>query len=415
MGFWFMQWGAYILRIAYCVLHRRPYAIHNTAFILLCIFLSSCAIQSVTEPHTFDPELEPTPVPTAVAVAKPTYVVERGTVARDLTLGGRIVPATETAVSFTLNGLVTAVYFEGGDDVQVGDVLAELDISSYLAEKQLAQTAFDVAQSRVTAIETQQSNDRRRAEIALQQIQIRLDFARIQGGNTPTPEQQMAIDLLALDVELAQLRLDELEAGVDLGLLAEVEQAQLRLDELEALIGSAQLLSPVSGTVVRMLIDTGDNVAAGETAVTIADLNNLEAEALVRDVDLREMVEDMPAQMTFSASPGTNYDVAVKALPPPYGSDDSLEESTARFALTNSADITEFEPGNRVVLKLILVQHDDTLWLPKAAVRDFSGRNFVVIQDGDTQRRVDVLLGIESSSRIEILEGVAEGDVAVGP
>jgi hypothetical protein len=107
--------------------------------------------------------------------------------------------------------------------------------------------------------------------------------------------------------------------------------------------------------------------------------------------------------------------MVLAALPPPYGTAENLEESTARFAFVAPADISDFETGDRVVLDLILAQHDETLWLPPAAVRDFSGRNFVVIQDGDTQRRVDVQLGIESSSRIEILEGVEEGNVVVGP
>jgi multidrug efflux pump subunit AcrA (membrane-fusion protein) len=325
------------------------------------------------------------------------------------------VPAAETADSFPLDGLVAAVYFEGGDSVQEGDLLAELDTSSYLSERQLAQTALDVARAQVAAIEAQQENSRRRAEIALQQVQIRLDFARAQASDFPTAQQQMAIDLLELDVELAQLALDELAAGVDPGLLAEVEQAQLRVNELDALIASTKLLSPVSGTVVRMLVDAGDSVSGGETAVTVADLANLEVESLVRDVDLREMVEGMPAEMNFASQPGSSYEMDLAALPPPYGTAENLEESTARFAFVAPADISDFETGDRVVLDLILAQHDETLWLPPAAVRDFSGRNFVVIQDGDTQRRVDVQLGIESSSRIEILEGVEEGNVVVGP
>jgi len=385
------------------------------AYSLLFLFLTSCAIESVTEPHTFDPALEPTPVPTAVAVAKPTYIVERGTVSRDLTLSGRVVPSTETALAFPLSGLVTAVYAESEDIVQEGDLLAELDASSYLAERQLAQTALAVAQAQVTAVEAQQENNRRRAEIALAQVQIRLDFARAEGGENPTPEEQMAIDLLELDVELAQLALDELAAGVDPALLAEVEQAQLQLAEMDALVASTKLLSPVSGTVVRMLVEVGDSVEEGETAVTVADLANLEVESLVRDVDLREMVEGMPASMNFASQPGSSYDVILTALPPPYGTAENLEESTARFVFADPADIADFVTGDRVVMDLILAQHDETLWLPPAAVRDFQGRNFVVIQDGDTQRRVDVQLGIQSSSRIEIVEGVEEGNVVVGP
>jgi multidrug efflux pump subunit AcrA (membrane-fusion protein) len=198
-------------------------------------------------------------------------------------------------------------------------------------------------------------------------------------------------------------------------LQAEVEQAQLRLDELDALIASTQLVSPVSGTVVRMLVDAGESVPSGETAVTVADLANLEVESLVRDADLREMAEGMTAELSFASQPGSDYEVVLSALAPPYGTAENLEESTARFSFVDSDDINDFETGDRVVMDLVLAQHDETLWLPPAAVRDFSGRNFVVIQEGDTQRRVDVQLGIESSSRIEILEGVEEGNVVVGP
>ncbi|MCB8946756.1 MAG: biotin/lipoyl-binding protein [Ardenticatenaceae bacterium] len=393
----------------------RGGAWRTSIFILLGLLLTGCVVQSVTEPHTFDPDLEPTPVPTAVSVAKPIYTVARGTVSRLLTLSGRVVPAQETAVSFGLNGVVTAVFVANGDLVEAGDLLAELDTSAYLAELKLAESALTVAQARVTAVETRQANDRRRAEIALEQKQIQLDFAIAQAGGTPSATQQMAIDLLALDVELAQLDLDELNAGVDPALLAEVDQALLRLEEIEALIANAQIVAPVSGTVVRLLVAAGDNVVAGETAVALADLTQLEIESLVRDVDLREMVEGMAAETTFASQPGDTYNVTLAALPPPYGTAENLEETTARFAFNNPADLANFALGDRLVLELIVAQNDDALWLPPAAVRDFQGRNFVVIQEGDTQRRVDVQLGIEGDGRTEILEGVTEGDTIVGP
>jgi len=48
------------------------------------------------------------------------------------------------------------------------------------------------------------------------------------------------------------------------------------------------------------------------------------------------------------------------------------------------------------------------------AVRAFEGRRFVVVKDGDRQRRQDVRVGIVSLERIEILEGLKEGDIVVG-
>ena len=54
------------------------------------------------------------------------------------------------------------------------------------------------------------------------------------------------------------------------------------------------------------------------------------------------------------------------------------------------------------------------LWLPPEAVRAFEGRRFVVVRTGDRERRVTLKTGIETDEKIEILEGVKEGDVVVG-
>jgi multidrug efflux pump subunit AcrA (membrane-fusion protein) len=48
-------------------------------------------------------------------------------------------------------------------------------------------------------------------------------------------------------------------------------------------------------------------------------------------------------------------------------------------------------------------------------VREFEGRYFVIVQDGESQRRVDVEVGIIEPNRIEILDGLIEGQVVVAP
>ena len=58
---------------------------------------------------------------------------------------------------------------------------------------------------------------------------------------------------------------------------------------------------------------------------------------------------------------------------------------------------------------------EDVIWLPPQAIRNFNGRLFTVVQDGDVQRRVDVRIGVEAEDRVEILEGVEEGQTVVGP
>jgi multidrug efflux pump subunit AcrA (membrane-fusion protein) len=64
---------------------------------------------------------------------------------------------------------------------------------------------------------------------------------------------------------------------------------------------------------------------------------------------------------------------------------------------------------------IVTLEHKEgVLWLPPQAVRSFDGRRFVVVQEGVRQRRVDVKVGIVTLDRVEITEGVKEGDIVIG-
>jgi hypothetical protein len=87
----------------------------------------------------------------------------------------------------------------------------------------------------------------------------------------------------------------------------------------------------------------------------------------------------------------------------------------------NSIHITLDDPqavltmGELATVVIQIQQRDDVLWLPPAAIRTFQGQDFVTIQDGNAQRRINIRLGLKSSERIEILEGLEEGQVVIGP
>ncbi len=74
-----------------------------------------------------------------------------------------------------------------------------------------------------------------------------------------------------------------------------------------------------------------------------------------------------------------------------------------------------YEVGDLVEVVVMLEKSDEVLWLPPQAIRTFEGRRFVVVKDGDGQRRVDVRTGLQSDDRVEIVEGVEEGQVILAP
>jgi membrane fusion protein, macrolide-specific efflux system len=70
--------------------------------------------------------------------------------------------------------------------------------------------------------------------------------------------------------------------------------------------------------------------------------------------------------------------------------------------------------GDPVRISVQADSHADVLFLPPMAVRRFAGRAFVVIQDGEKQRRIDLMLGLENDAQVEIQSGLKAGDVVIG-
>jgi multidrug efflux pump subunit AcrA (membrane-fusion protein) len=139
--------------------------------------------------------------------------------------------------------------------------------------------------------------------------------------------------------------------------------------------------------------------------------------------DLKDLAEGMPATVVLVSRPGQEIKGVIRQLPYPYGGGGRIagttteaeeQDKSTRVTLEATAKEAGFELGDLARVTVVLERKDKVLWLPPQAIRTFEGRKFVVIQDGEAQRRVDIKVGIESEDRVEIKEGLTEGQIVVG-
>ena len=380
-------------------------------------FLVGCALQPITEPRRPNPESEPTIVPTAIAIEKPTYVVERGSVSSQLFRSGRITPINQDQLSFTIDGRLSTILVNEGETVAAGAAVAMLDTAVLEQSLQAAESDLRLAQEQLTLAQESQATNLRRAEIGVEIIQLRLEHTVAEAGETPTTEQLLAIGELELQLELAQLTLNEFDSAIDPTLANRVAQSQLELERIQSQIAQSTLVASRAGTVTAVAVTAGNSVAAGETVLVIADLSRVEVQVSLLDRELQELSEGMVALATSPLRPETSFSMTIRQLPYPYGTgtQDNEADSFVRIAFDEPDQATELSIGDRIEVAILLESRDNVLWLPPAALREFNGRHFVVVQEGEGQRRVDVKLGIQSENQTEILSGVTEGQLVVGP
>jgi RND family efflux transporter MFP subunit len=347
-------------------------------FIALALFLTSCGNQVASE-------ATPTPFPTPV---RPTFTVQRGDITVEAKLSGRVTPLALHTVYFQINGQVREVYANVNDVVKEGQLLGEL---------------VEAQELRAKANETRRTV--RRAQIDLEIAQLTLEQFKSQGRSANE------IKIQELQVELAQMKLDETLEGLGIDPNSPV------LDELDAQVAQARAFAPSDGTIIAA-INVGQNVTPATPAFVLGDPKQLEViaslDASKGDQEVKEMFEGMPVTITPDANADVKLTGTIRQLPSPYGTG-APDEGAIYVTLDSPPSASTYQNGDKVTVVAQLASKEGVLWLPPDAIRSAGGRTFVIINSDGGPKRVDVEIGLQTRDMVEIISGLEEGQVVVGP
>ena len=451
------------------MIRRRPTTLISLLVLIgIMLGLGACASGSAGGASA---DATPTPIPTSVVPSNPTYVVQRGDVIRLLQFSGRVAPVLEEELFFKTSGYVDQVYIRRNDEVQEGDLLAELEVTDLknqitqkeaelqsvqmnyerrvteaqnsvragelnlakleasTSETSIISARINLERSRIRLAEARddynKSLDRdwekeevrdRYAE-AVRDAQWSVEISEAQYADAQKAQQRNGyeLELSQMNLDLAKLNLSEIKTGLD------VTRTVLSLERLTDQLNDARIVAPFTGVVLQSSIMEGKQVQGYSTMMVLADPTELEVSADLQDSEMSELAEGMSVVAEFVNRPGEEFAGVIRRLPYPYsggGLSEAVddEDKSTRITLEGIDPVEAgWVMGDRLRLTSELERSEGTLWLPPQAVRTFEGRSFVVIQEGSAQRRIDVRVGIRSDDRVEILDGLEEGQVIIAP
>jgi len=339
----------------------------------------------------------------------------------------------------------------GASDAQIAAVEAEL--ASAMTQQKTAEDMHKMTMKCFTYygmeicpalgdLETQARYGLNAADKALAAAQAGLDEVLAGADENQIRAARANVWAAAAQRDAAQARLDLALAGATDAQIAAVEaqvaQVRAALDIAELTLERAALYAPFDGVVAAVNVSVGQMVGSGLPAITLVDNSRFHVDVEVDEIDVAQLVEGQPVEVTLDALPDVVLSGTVERIAPAamgaaltdagmaasMGAGGSAPMDTGVIApgvvsydVTIVLDSTDapVRAGMSANATVTVEEVTDALLIPTWLVRidRHTGQTYVQRRVGGQTERVDIQLGVRGNGVVQVLSGLEEGDEVV--
>jgi HlyD family secretion protein len=362
-------------------------------------------------------KLEPA-APTVDASVVFPDTVERGEMTIDVRGLGTLVPEEIVLIPARDEGRVEKRYLQAGMAVEPDTVLIEL------SNPQLEQEVFDV-ETEIKAAEAEYADlevqlETQRLDQAAQAATVRGEYEKAKAQYNVDKElydeglmlsrSRITMEQLETRVKIEDERLEVRKRAVSAQLAAKqarIDQ-QMRLLELrKEKLRRLKVRAGISGVLQQMEVEVGQLVTPGTVLARVSDPRRLKAELRIPETQAKDVTVGQRALINTRVEDIKGEVIRV---------DPAVLEGTVTVDVRLEGDLPSYlRPDLSVDGRIILDHLEDVVKVgrPVYAQRDSKISLFRKEPDGIHAVRVQVTVGRTSVNEIEILEGLAPGDVVI--
>ena len=267
-----------------------------------------------------------------------TVEVVRGNLLISAEATGTVEPIREVEVKSKASGEILKLHADIGDEVQPGQLLADIDPRD-------VQNRFD------------------QTEADLEVAQVRLEIAEAQ--------LERSDQLLEREVITAQ---EHEGARVEYAnSRASLVKAQTNFDLSELQLEDVRITAPMTGTIIQKNVEEGmviqsasGNVSGGTTLFLMANLREMQVRTLVDETDMGQLAPGMVANVTVEAFPDRTFSGLVEKIEPQA----TVEQNVTMFPVIVSIDNRGglLKPGMNAEVEVMVDEAVGVLVVPNSAI-----------------------------------------------
>jgi membrane fusion protein (multidrug efflux system) len=277
---------------------------------------------------------------------------------RYITTDDAHVDADNVNVSVKIMGRLVSLHADEGDMVRKGELLAEIDSSDFLAQRNQALAQRSLSQANLAQAEVKYASDQkslRVLEINLERASDDLARAKNQAeGGVITPEQfdhsNKAYETAAAQLDAARSQLlvsKSMIASASAALASSGAQVKV----LDSQMKNFRLYAPADGIIARRWLLSGDIIQPGQSLFTITLSKDLWVSAFLEETKIAEIKNGQDVRISIDAFPGTRFNgkvfligsstASVFSLIPANNASGNFTKVTQRIPIRISIESTE--------------------------------------------------------------------------
>lgn len=310
---------------------------------------------------------------------------------RTTVLTGKIVPRDEVSIKPQINGIISELYKEAGQQVQENEVIAKLKVIPDMNSLSSAQSRVRLAELNLKQAKT---NYEREKALYDKQLVSAEEYDQVLQQYNQAQEEKAA----------AQDALEVIRDGVS---------------SSNATGSSTLVRSTISGLILDIPVKVGNSVIQantlneGTTVATVANMNDLIFDGNIDETEVGSLEEGMTMIITIGALQNYSLEAVLEYISPKAVENNGTNQFEIKAAVKVDT-AGKIRSGYSANAEIVLEHADQVVSVPESTL-EFDGDDaYVYVKNGNEYTRTHVVTGLSDGINIEILDGLKTGDTVRG-
>jgi HlyD family secretion protein len=349
------------------------------------------------------------------------YPVIRGDLLRTVVASGHVETPYRVNIGSQVTGTVEDVLVEEGQAVNQGQPLIVLESSELKSAVVEAQGAAEQAEARMRQM---REFTLPAAQEALKQAQATLvnaqaAYQRAEQLSKTGFGTRESLDAATRDLDVARTQVRTAELGVYTAqpggsdyVMAQTQlnQARANIVTAQARLGYATITAPRGGTLITRNVERGAVVQPANVLLVLAPAGDIQLVLQIDEKNLGLLRVGQDALVSADAYPDQRFNAQVSYINPSV----DITRASVEVKLTAASPPTYLRQDMTVSVDVEIDERASTLIVPARVVHDPTSASpwVLVVRDGRPREQA-VRTGLRTSDRIEVLDGLSQGELVV--